>query len=475
MSKEKDLAKNTAIISVGRICTQFMSFFLLPLYTSILSTKEYGTVDLLISYSSLLLPAVTFAVEQALFRFLIDVRHNEGEKSKIISTAVLFAVFQCVICAILLGIIQLFLQNQYMPYFILMVTACIFSAISLQLSRGLGDNIGYALGSFITAAVQIFCNILFLVIFRMGAKGMLLAAAAGNIACFMLLCIKLKVYKYIHMKSFQMKTLKELLQYSVPLIPNQLSWWVMNASDKTIVAIFLGTAGNGLLAVANKFPSVYIQFNTIFNISWTESATMHINDDDAEEFFSEIINSVFKLFSCVCTGMIVCIPFVISWLVDESYYDAYYQIPIYLLASLCHVVVSLYGVIYVAHKKTKEIAMTALYAAAINVGSHLLLIHFIGLYAASISSLLGYGAMAVYRYFHSRKYLTIKFSAKLILKVIFMMVISFVTYYLRNMVFHVIAFVIILLMSVYMNRDMAVSLMNLGKRKMSRIFKKSND
>ena len=47
MSRRTELAKNTAILTVGKICTQCISFFLLPLYTAILSTEEYGTFDLL--------------------------------------------------------------------------------------------------------------------------------------------------------------------------------------------------------------------------------------------------------------------------------------------------------------------------------------------------------------------------------------------------------------------------------------------
>lgn len=47
---------------------------LLPLYTGILSTEEYGIVDLLNTLVSLLLPIVTFQVEQAVFRELIEVR-----------------------------------------------------------------------------------------------------------------------------------------------------------------------------------------------------------------------------------------------------------------------------------------------------------------------------------------------------------------------------------------------------------------
>ena len=84
MSKEKELVRNTAIITIGKICTQFLSFFLLPLYTSILTTSEYGTTDLLSTYQQLLLPIVFFQIEQALFRFLVDIRGSEKEQSRLI-------------------------------------------------------------------------------------------------------------------------------------------------------------------------------------------------------------------------------------------------------------------------------------------------------------------------------------------------------------------------------------------------------
>lgn len=42
MSNGGELAKNTAVIAVGKIATQLVSFLLLPLYTAVLSTEDYG-------------------------------------------------------------------------------------------------------------------------------------------------------------------------------------------------------------------------------------------------------------------------------------------------------------------------------------------------------------------------------------------------------------------------------------------------
>ena len=81
MSKEKQLFKNTAIVSLGKICTQLITFFLLPLYTYILTAEEYGIVDLLNNLVSLLIPIVILQIDQGVFRYLLDCRGQE-EKEK---------------------------------------------------------------------------------------------------------------------------------------------------------------------------------------------------------------------------------------------------------------------------------------------------------------------------------------------------------------------------------------------------------
>ena len=90
MNREKELAKNTLIITIGRICTQMITFFLLPLYTTILTTEEYGIVDLLNSLVMFLIPIISLQLEQAVFRKLIDNRKNNNQIKKIISSTFLF-------------------------------------------------------------------------------------------------------------------------------------------------------------------------------------------------------------------------------------------------------------------------------------------------------------------------------------------------------------------------------------------------
>ena len=81
MNRQKELAKNTIILTVGKICTQFVSFLLLPLYTALLVPEEFGIVDLFNTYITLLTPICNWQFENGLFRFMIDERHDfDGQK-----------------------------------------------------------------------------------------------------------------------------------------------------------------------------------------------------------------------------------------------------------------------------------------------------------------------------------------------------------------------------------------------------------
>lgn len=223
MIREKQLIKNTAIITFGKVCTQLMSFFLLPLYTSILTEEEYGIVDLVNTIVQLFLPIVTFQIEQSIFRFLVDSRKKEEETNEILSTSVIFTIISLIIYSIIYIIISGFISNQYKYYLLINLIATALSSIFLQMARGEGDNRTYAVGSFITALCTILFNIYFIVVLKIGVYGMLLASFISNIFCVLYIFIKKQAYREIKLKYFKKEKLKKLLKYSIPLMPNSIS------------------------------------------------------------------------------------------------------------------------------------------------------------------------------------------------------------------------------------------------------------
>ena len=220
------------------------------------------------------------------------------------------------------------------------------------------------------------------------------------------------------------KTIKEILKYSLPMIPNALSWWIVNVSDRTIISCFLGTAFNGIYTVSCKFSNILNSVFSIFSMSWQETATLHINDTDKDQFFTKMINSLFMLFSSMAIIILAILPIFYNILIGDEYLSSYNYIPILLYANSWNVLIGLIGGIYVAKKKTKEIANTTIISAILNIIINLGMIKFIGLYAACISTLLAYFIMGIYRYIDCKKYVNIKLNVKDIIIFTLMFIIS---------------------------------------------------
>lgn len=465
MSKGKDLAKNTAIVSIGKICTQLITFFLLPVYTAVLSNEEYGVVDLLNTLTSLLLPIATLQIEQGIFRYLLDCRENKEKQTTLITTVSKFILVQSAICILIFLCASPFIHNEYKYFLMANLLMGILSSISLQICRGLGDNKTYAVGSFITGALTVILNVIFIVAFKWGAYGMLIATAISNLLCTIYVFVKKKIYKYIDIKQNDKKLLKDIIKYSVPLIPNMISWWIVSASDRTIISAVIGVAQNGIYSAANKFSGIFSTLYSVFNLTWTESASININSEDRDEFFSKIFDFIVRFFGSLCLGTIAVMPFVFGILVNEKFAESYYQIPILILGSVFNILVSFLGSVYVAKKLTKEIAKTSIIAAIINIVVNIALINQIGLYAASISTVIAYFAMFIYRWIDVKKYVSIKTNKALIAVLSVSFLVAIITYYLKMKIISIVLLLAVIIIAIYINKDSAKYLTEIVKKR----------
>ncbi len=469
MKREKQLVKNTLIVVLGKMCTQFISFLLLPLYTAVLSTEEYGIIDLFNTYISLLVPIVTLQIGQAAFRYLIDVRENDTAKVQLLTTVLYTVIVQSILYLIIYGILSPFIKNNYKIFLATNVIATIFSGIMLDISRGLGDNKTYSQGSVISGTGAIILNVFFIVVLKMGANGMLIATFISNILSIGYIFIKKKLYKYFSPKNYKFAILKKICKYSIPLVPNQLSWWFVSVSDRTIISYVLGVSVNGIYSAANKFSSLCSAAFGIFNLTWSESASLHINDEDNSIFFNNIFNVTLKIFVSISLLIIACMPFLFRFFITGSgYADAYYQIPILLISTIFSIVVSLFGSVYIALKKSNEIAKTSFYSAIINIVVNCLLIKYIGLYAASISTFVSFFLMTIYRYFDIQKYIKIRFEKLFIVSTLFITIILLITYYININIISIFSLIIVIVFVIHYNKNLLYHLYKIAKDRLKR-------
>ena len=429
MGRNSQLIKNTFIIFVGKFFTQFFSFILVPIYTNFLSTNDYGYVDIVQTYISLLVPILVLRFDSAIFRFLIDERNNDDKKKETISSTFVFLIAQIFLFITFYLLVLRFVSFQYSFAIFLNIIFMSFSSILLQTCRGLGDNVGYSIGSIIAGVVTILLNFYFIVYLKLDGSFILISSAIANAFCSVFLIFRNKIISYINFKKINYKKTKEMIKYSIPMIPDNLSWWVINASDRTLISFFINFAANGIYAVSCKFSNILTSAFLIFNMSWQESASLHINDSDCCSFFSNVFNKTYKIIYSICLEIMVFIPIVFKLFVGNEYLSSYVHIPILLLGNLYSSLANMYGGIYVAKKNTKSVAKTTILAAVINLIIDVILIQKLGLFAASISTFVSYLFLLLYRSIDSKKYVKIREDKKTMIYTNLFFIISSLIYY----------------------------------------------
>lgn len=414
MDRKKSLLKNTVILGFGTFLPKFSSIITLPIITAGLSKTEMGTYDLINTLVSLFLPIATLQIQAAAFRYLIDCRNNKEETKCIISNIIGFIMPSSIIALFIL----FFCLSSNSTSIRLLI--CIYFFIDIlmlslqQIIRGLSNNKLYS----ISAVIIAMCNMLLLIgtvhFGKSGLFGVLCSITIANFVGFIFILIKGNVLQYLEIQLISRRNICRLLAYSWPMVPNSLSSWVLSVSDRMVITIFLGLEANAVYSVASKIPQLFSTVQSTFVFAWQENASLATKDEDATAYYSEMFDSIFRILVGLMALLIVSTPVLFFFLIKGDYADSYPQMPLLFIGMLFSSISAFLGGIYVAHKKTKSVGLTTMLAAGLNLIIDLLLVKQIGIYAASVSTLISYLFLSVYRMIDIQKFQIVKYNIRTI-------------------------------------------------------------
>lgn len=408
-----ELLKNMGILAFGGICTKAISFFLLPLYTALISAEEYGTIDVMSTVATLLAVVVSFQLYGAIFKFVTVERKNLSEIKIIFTNIWTFSFIVCLLYSVLCWLIFTYLDFVGKWYILSAVVITIFFNTTTCSSRGLGHNTLYSCANFVSALVTITLNMLFLLVFKWPALTILYAGVIGFFGGGLICVVADKLWRYYDISLLDINKIKNYLQYSIPLIPHEIAWFAMHSADRLIITIFLGVGATGLLAVASKFSLAYSTLFNFFYSSWVEQCFLHYETKNGKKCIEGLIPNfclVFAYFTLIL--MLICM-YIYPIVINEAYSEAYTLIPWYLIAVLLAIIVGLLHPIYLVHNETKIVMYSTLIAGGINVFVNILTVNYLGVLSAPVAAIFGYGSVGLWRLWDIHKrYLHIEFVYK---------------------------------------------------------------
>ena len=406
--KYKYLVNNIALFSVSNFVSKILVFLLVPLYTGVLTTEQYGVADIIQVTILLLVPALTVNMGEAALRFGIEKSDMRGS---ILHIGLKYVARADTIAIVGAFIAMIFANAQIKWYIALFVFLFIANSLYEYLVlffQGSEMVPIVVIGSVSSTLIMIVSNIVFLLVIKTGLNGYIFSQVIAYGFAAVLMLILGKVMRADLTRENNAALEKEMVTYARPLLMYSTASWVNNAVDRYFVLYLCGAAVNGVYGVAYKIPAILMVFQRIFAQAWQLSATKAHKDTDSTEFFSDMYKIYNSFMVIGCGFLILIVKPLASFLFKKDFYEAWKLVAPLLISVIFGALTGFLGSICLAHKDSKSMGRATGIGALVNVVLNLILIPYFSAMGAAIATGISYFTMCFMALIFVRKHVDIK-------------------------------------------------------------------
>ncbi len=426
----KSTLKNSAIYSIGNVSSKIIGLLLLPLYAKHLTISDYGILGIIEISTQLLISIFGFSLYQAFIRLYWDKEIIEKQKSMFF-TSMFFLVLISILMFFGLGYftdkisVILFGKIEYSYLLKIMVASAgfqIIAIIPLTLMRLQDKPMFYSSVNIIKLVMSFVFTIYFIVVLNRKVEGIYEAQVIGYLI-FFIISSKF-IWKNVKFR-IEIKILKEMLSFSLPLIFASLSGTLLSIADRYCLK-FLGCLSDvGIYSLGYKMANtIKVFIVTSVQLALSPMIYKMMNKSGNKRFYSKIMTYfTFGVLICVL-GMSFFGKEIIKFLVrNKDYWNAYKVIPIISFSILFGMLkdTSLIGLNIT--KKTKIIALIITSISILNVLLNIILIPYFLSIGAAVASLISQIIFFIIIYIYAQKHYHIPYEIGKITKMIFVSII----------------------------------------------------
>ena len=344
MLKKNLLLKDIGIYGIGLVSAKSIVFLTIPIYTRLFSIEQYGTIELLITWTSIIGIFMNIGLDTALSYYFMETKNNNNSYSysQIISSTLQLRILISIIIGFLIYILSPYIANTFFgntvsKYHIMLtiiygILMSLF-AHNLEVNRLFMKPLKYVIISNLESIFTALSIILIARYLNWGIKGYILG---------MILGVFLTVFyswstiaKYINFTKFDVNLWKKFFAFGLPLLPASLLMWIMQASDRIFVNKLLPSSDLGLFAIGAKISMITVLFVQAFRKAWLPHAMDKMQQGkDGEKYISDISNKYLMFGSLIVILITITSPLLIRVIAPEEYYNAWKIIGIYSWSSI---------------------------------------------------------------------------------------------------------------------------------------------
>lgn len=397
------LARDTVIYGSSTLLVRGIQIVLIPVYTRLLGSNEYGIVEMVAVLGALVNLTVALEISQGVARHLADVTKGV-ERRSYASTAVLFsacayAMFTLSAWVLAAPLAQLlFDSDQWASALRVAVTALAVNGVFVLLQDLLRWQLrpgSYAAASIAYAIASAGIGIYLVAVVGFGVAGVFWGQLAGAVVGALVAAPALGDLVGV---TFDRGRLRRMLLYSAPLVLSSAAVFANLFIDRIAVKEFLGIGELGVYGVAARFASVVALLTVGIQAALTPLVFRNFRDPAIKTLLA-------RAFRYYCAGMVPVIGFlslfsgeILYIFTGPEFHAGRKVLPVLALAALF---VNLYiffpGLFLV--KRTGLVAAINIAAAGLNLLLNLLFVPSVGTIAAAlaaaISTATAFGSLAI--------------------------------------------------------------------------------
>ena len=464
----KKLLNGSVVYFVGNALTQIISLLLMRFVTGNIAPEEYGFFNLVTTISNLAIPFVTLQIADAVFKFVLK-SQNEDDKKEYFSICFLISAISIIIIYAVVFVISVFytIPNKFLVATYIASYALI--GIYHKITRSLGKNRVLVVGNLAKTCIFLLLEIVLISYWNMGIDALLLAHIISTSFATIYTEIRIRALKYFSLKSLKISAFKNMMKFSIPLIPNAVFWWLTSSINSVIVSFKLGMDVNGIYSVSSKFTSALSMVTNVLNMSWQDTAIADYGQDNFSTFLTDTFNRFIKLIFSAIAVLIPLICLVLPYMIDLSYYDAIKFTPFLLIASGISTMSGFMAQIFTGKGKTQTILITSIFGMIANILTILILVDKIGLWAAVLGSLVADSVLFIIRIILARKEFSKGIDYRNFIVIFAMTVVSIVMYFkataILNLAWLVISAIIAVMLNMQFIKDLFLIIFAKSKKR----------
>lgn len=435
----KQLGKETAIYGISTILSRFLNFLLVPFFTNVFTQAEYGIITNVYAYIAFLNIIYLYGMDSAYLKYASS--KELGDERETFSTAFNSVLITSVIFSLLIIIFKdplslLFGVAEHQNSIVVLVCGILFfdsiSNIIFARLRLSNRAFRFALLKTLNIIINVSLNVILIYHLKFRSEGVFIANLSASLITFMFLLPDLiKAYHF----SINKKLLSGLIKFGLPFVPAGFAAIITQVIDRPILLAITDASTVGVYQANYKLGIFMMLYVSMFQYAWQPFYLKKASEANAKDLFAKVftyfvmIGSFIFLMLSLFIEDLVRIKIFGFYLIGKDFWGGIYIVPIILLGYLFNGFYFNFVAGLQIMKKTQYMPLVSGLGAFVNVTANLILIPILGMLGAAYATLFAYLAMAVYQYFLSQRFYKINYEWNKILKLGFISILIFSSYY----------------------------------------------